>query len=210
MSLLSILGKLGAVGAAPFTGGASLAALPIIDGIGQIGGALGAGAAASKAGRLDQAGQQALLDGQNNRTGLDAAKFNMGTGAERLSQVQRGDFAANMKDTAPTGDPRIDKFGGGGLRPSTLGPDSHNAANEMKRQALMALMSGSDHFTPTHSEIPKAGMLEKIGGIAGLAGGLAGAVRPMLGQRPPQPWVENAGASTQLDPRMFPGYSGRG
>lgn len=155
MGFLSILGNLGK------------AALGI-------GGSLGAGAAASKGGRMADADLQARMDALNNRTALDAKQFNMGTGAARLGQVQRADFAANMKDAPMTGDPRIDKFAGGGLRPSTFGPDSRTAANEMKRQALSALMSGSDQFTPTVSAIPKAGMLEKIGGIAGLAHGIAG------------------------------------
>lgn len=177
MGLLSTIAKLGAIGAAPFTGGASLAALPIIQGIG---GALGAGGAAAKGGRLADADLQARMDALNNRTQLDAANHNLTTGAARLGQVQRADVASNMHDAAPTGDPRIDKFGGGGLRPSAFGPDSMTAANEQKRQALSALMSGSDQMHPAVSKIPEAGFMEKLGGVGGLVGGIAGAGSSIL------------------------------
>lgn len=174
MSILSVLGKIGAGIAAPFTGGASLAALPIIEGIGS---ALGSGAASSKANRLGEADMQARMDALNNRAMVDAAQHNLTAGSTRLGQVQRADVASSMKDAPLTGDARIDKFSGGGLRPSAFGQDSRTAADVQKRQALAALMSGSDQITPKVSGIPDAGLLEKIGGIAGIVGGGAGIAR---------------------------------
>lgn len=190
MSFLSALGKIasiaGPIAAIPFTGGASAGLLGMSTGttaalgagLGAAGQVLGQGAASSKAGRQNDALLNAQMNNANNASNLNAAQFNMGTGQARMGQVARADALANAKDAPMTGDPRIDKFSGGGLRPSALGADTRTAANEQKRQALMALMSKSDQVTPAQSQIQNAGMLENLGGIAGLVGGLTQATMP--------------------------------
>ena len=247
--------KLGAIAAAPFTGGASLSLLPVANAIGglnqsrasglvdtvgslvgggrnlpgwrggrtsgalnaltNVGGVLGRGAQGSAAGRRVDAQIEAEMAARNNQARLDAAKFNLGAPGQRVSQVARGDVLSSMQDAPSLGDPRIDKFGGGGLRPSAFGASSRQAGEELKRQALMSLMSGSDTLTPEISTLPKAGILEKLGSIGGIVGGLAGAAgesgllkQPVaqMGQVPPLP-PEQQGLGGWQAKTQLPGYS---
>lgn len=107
----------------------------------------------------------------NNNARLQAAQHNMNTGANRMRQVSRADLMANMQDAPMTGDPRIDKFAGGGLRPSAFGEDTRLAANEQKRQAMLALMNRTDQVTPQIASLRKPGWLEKGLSVVGLASG---------------------------------------
>lgn len=145
--------------------------------LGALGGVLGDGASAAAAGRRSDAAEQAQFNALNNQALLGTSQFNLEAPGQRVGQVARGDILSSMQDAAPTGDPRIDKFAGGGLRPSAFGASSRQAGGELQRQALMALMSGSDKITPQLSTLPKAGKLETLGGISGLIGGLAGAAQ---------------------------------
>ncbi len=103
---------------------------------------------------------------------MQAAPFNLMAPSARTSQVARGDLLARMQNAAPTGDARIDKFAGGGLRPSAFGPDTQQAGNELKRQALLALMNQSDRINPS-----KAGTGENVMAGLGTAANIYGAVR---------------------------------
>lgn len=165
MGLLSVLGKIGKGALNVATGGIS----------GAIGDVLGGGAKASAEGRRGDADLQARMAALNNRALLDAAVFNRDLPGVRANQVARGDVLSTMHDAAPTGDPRIDKFGGGGLRPSAFGADTHQAGSALKRQALAHLMGG-EQFTPQIATLPDSGLLEKIGGIAGIVGGVGQAI----------------------------------
>lgn len=98
-----------------------------------------------------------------------AAGFNLGAPSVRTSQVARGDLLSRMQDAPPTGDPRIDKFSGGGLRPSAFGPDTHAAGDALKRQAMQALLSGSDRLQPS-----QAGVGEDVLAGAGLGANVLG------------------------------------
>lgn len=166
--------KFGGLAAAPFTGGASAAILPALS---AVGGVLGGGAQGAAAGRRSDAAGQAQLNALNNQAMVSAGQFNLGAPSQRASQVARGDILSSMQDAPLLGDARIDKFAGGGFRPSAFGASSRQAGEELKRQALMALMSGSDKLTPQMSTLMKSGMLERLGGVAGLVGGVAGALR---------------------------------
>ena len=172
MSFLSVLGKIGkgALGLVP-GGGTITQALDIAS---DLGGVLGAGAKSSADARRVDDVTGANMGTLNNRAQLDAGEFNMSAPGMRASQVARGDVLSTMKDAAPTGDARIDKFGGGGLRPSAFGPDSRQAGEALKKQAFMALMTGSDQITPQMSAPSSSGLLEKIGGTAGVIGGITG------------------------------------
>lgn len=186
MSFLSTLGKLGMIAGpiigAPFTGGASLLGLSAgsaaalgagISGVGQV---LGAGAANSKAGRTNDALTNTTLNSRNNADALAAAKFNMDAPSARFGQVVKGDLANNVQDVGETGSGRDLQFTGG-VRPSALGPASHQAASEMQRQALMKLMSGGDQLTPAQTTMERPDLMEKIGGVAGTVGGILGALQ---------------------------------
>ena len=103
MSLWSAIGRIGAVAAAPFTGGASLAALPVIDGLGQ----LSAGTAAGRQqGRETQAAMQQRQDQLNQsryQNQLSAAELNLRAPMIRAGQSVRGDILANAQPFQWTG-----------------------------------------------------------------------------------------------------------
>jgi hypothetical protein len=106
----------------------------------------------------------------NNRAILDSATFNRDLPSVQAHQVARGDLMSTMKDAAPTGDPRIDKFGGGGLRPSAFGPSTQQAGDELKRQALKNLLSGQGQINPQLTTPKRAGFGENA--LAGAGWGL--------------------------------------
>lgn len=162
----------------------------ILGGLSLIGGLLGKGASSSANGRRTDAEIQNALNAQNNAANLNAAQFNLTAPSTRASQVARGGLMADAQNAPLTGDPRIDKFAGGGLRPSVFNAQTRSGGQELQRQALMALMSKSDQLHPQMSTLPKSGLMEKIGGIAGLVGGLAGGLKQM-GVGGPQAYEPN-------------------
>jgi hypothetical protein len=105
---------------------------------------------------------------QNNRALLGSAVFNRDLPSVQTSQVARGDLLSTMHDAAPTGDPRIDKFGGGGLRPSAFGPATQQAGDELKRQALKNLLSGQGQINPQLTTPKRAGFGENALAGAGI------------------------------------------
>jgi hypothetical protein len=158
MGFLSVLGNIG-------KGALHLATGNIPGLISDVGGVLGSAGAAAGAGRRSDADLQARMNIANNAAQLNAAKFNMDAPSARYGQVAKGDLVNNVQDVGETGSGRDLHFTGG-LRPSALGPASKQAATEMQRQALAALMSGSDQLHPAMSSLPSSGILEKIGGVA--------------------------------------------
>jgi len=173
MGFWGTLGKIGAGIAAPFTGGASLAAIPAID---AIGGALGGGASAAKEGRLSEAQLQALINAQNNRAQVDAANFNAG---QEGSLIRRALAAQMIGDLKRPTDPRA-RFGGG-----EVSPVLQQLLARYGQGAQDQLASGSFRVSPQMSGIPKSGLLEKIGGAAGIGGGILGALGRLNQPKPP-------------------------
>ena len=158
LPLLPLLGKL---------------AVPAIGGLGKL---FGSGAKKSQEGRYDTAKVMAMLTAINNRSQLDAAQFNLAAPGQRATQVARGDVLSSMQNAPPTGDPRIDKFAGGGLRPSAFGAASRQAGSTLSRQALQALLENKP-FVPERATLPPAGGLEHLGGAAGFGGGILDVLR---------------------------------
>lgn len=117
----------------------------------------------------------------NNRAQLESHAFNLQAPAARTQQVARGDVLATMQDAPATGDARIDKFNSGGLRPSAFGPDTRQAGETLKRQALQALLSGSDQVTPQMTQPSKAGTGEDLMSGLGLGAGLLGTLSKWRG-----------------------------
>ena len=167
------LGKIGSVVAAPFTGGASLAALPAIDAAGEM---LGGGAAAAKEGRMSEAQLQALITGQNNRSQLDAAQFNAG---QEGSLIRRALAARMVGDLKPPTDPRA-RFGGGDVSPVLKA-----MLERYGGMADQSVMGGGYKVQPQMAGIPKSGAMEKIGGAAGTAGGILGILGKLKPSKPP-------------------------
>lgn len=112
----------------------------------------------------------------NNRALLGSAVFNRDLPSVQTSQVARGDLLSTMHDAAPTGDPRIDKFGGGGLRPSAFGPDTHQAGDALKRQALQNLLAGRGKLTPQLTTPREPGFGENAMGYTGTALNILGTI----------------------------------
>lgn len=134
-----------------------------------IGGVLTNAAASNQAGNLAAAGQNARAIAENNQAKVEAAKYNLALPSVRANQTARGEILNTMQDAPLTGDPRIDKFSGGGLRPSAFGPQARQAGALEASTALNALQNPStDRLTP--QEIPpyNGSTLSNVLGGAGL------------------------------------------
>jgi hypothetical protein len=171
--------------------------LGVLGAISGLGGILGGGAKAAADGRMKEAdihtrqdntltaqygiGQDAQMDAGS----LDLQRKNFTEDARggRAKQAMLADMLMNFKPTS------IDIPGiqsakvSGGMQ---MGEGGRMAAGEMLKQALMAQLSG-DKFeggnilkAPGVQAIPKAGLLEKIGGIAGTVGAVAGGLGQVL------------------------------
>jgi hypothetical protein len=114
------------------------------------------------------------------RQELDLRQRNEGRTAQSDAYLKalKSALVMNMRDASfsrPEGIPNI-SFSGG-ARPSALGAQGKEAASVLNNQALQSLMGGSkfdalpalEKFSP--SALPKAGLLEKITGAAGMIGG---------------------------------------
>lgn len=157
-----MLGKIGAGVAAPFTGGASLAAIPAIDAIGA---AAGAGSQASAQNRGTKL--QALMDQDLMRL--------------RVRDDQRTMERDALKKLAQTG---YLKAGGSTFQPST--PYSYSfaprAASDAQKQAastleeeLMKRMAAGPMPLSDYAQQMKPGFWEKFGGILGAGASVYGA-----------------------------------
>lgn len=173
-------------GTAAAAGGGGAGVLGTLGKIGQygqaasdIGQAFTGGAAGMRQGRQQEDLAGLSMATANNRAKLDAAKFNMDAPNVRMQQVGRGELVNTMQDAPMTGDPRVDKWAGGGLRPSAFGPQSREAGAAMSRQALQALLAGSDRIDPETMQPSKAGWGENLSSGVGLGLGVLGALGKM-------------------------------
>lgn len=170
----------GGVAASTAGGGGILSTLGKVGKYGQsasdIGEAFTNGAAGMRQGRAQDDLAGLSIATANNRAKLDTAKFNMEAPGMRAQQVGRGEIMQTMQDAPMTGDPRVDKWAGGGLRPSAFGPQSREAGGALSRQALQALLSGSDQIDPQLAQRTKAGAGENIASGVGLGLGVLGAL----------------------------------
>ena len=136
---------------------------------GDVGPVLGGAASGMAQGRRADAALNNDAIARNNQAGLSAAQYNRDLPSVRTGQVSRGEVLNTMQNAPMTGDARIDKFSGGGLRPSAFGPQSRQAGAELSRQALGALMSPeTDRFTPERIEPTSGGTVENIMGGVGI------------------------------------------
>jgi hypothetical protein len=116
------------------------------------------------AGQLRGSSREHLQQPRHSRLGDVQSRSAVSAGASSRA----GDLMSTMKDAAPTGDPRIDKFGGGGLRPSAFGPATQQAGDELKRQALKNLLSGQGQINPQLTTPKRAGFGENALAGAGI------------------------------------------
>jgi len=179
-----MLGKIGAGIAAPFTGGASLAAIPMIDALGQVAGGAAGGAANQRQHEnalinqrnsllaqlfnTQQGATTAALQGQErgalDRAGLDLQRrqFALNAPQTRGTQAMRGSLMANLQPTRLSGLPsRISASMpqvSGGLNASALSPEVREMGRTLQRQALLDQMKG-DTFDPVPETDFKSGVL---------------------------------------------------
>jgi hypothetical protein len=177
--------------------------LPILGAISGIGSILGGGGKASS----DARQQQAML-----QLGQDRARTDQyGIGQQAQMALANTDLARKTHEEDARGgrakqaligallggglqDVNIDTPGipkttiSGGLRPSALGESGRAAGSLLNQQALMKMLQGDTYQggnilqAPGVQNTPKAGWLEKLGGIAGTAGALAGGIGTMFPQ----------------------------
>jgi hypothetical protein len=195
----------------------------VLGAISGLGGILGGGAKAAADSRMTEGelrsrqdnaltaqygiGQDAQMDAGS----LDLQRKNFTEDARggRAKQAMLADLLMNFKPTS-INVPGIQSAQiSGGLQ---MGEGGRMAAGEMLKQALMAQLQG-DKFegggilqAPGVQGIPKAGLLEKIGGIAGLAGAVAGGIGQIL-PRGGSPQVPGIPGATTGVPGGLPGQS---
>jgi len=205
---------IGAIGAAPFTGGASLGTLPMILGAAgaaaPILGGLAAGRAQGKQSEADislrnQQLRQQLLD-MMSRNASEGAKFELDAPSTRFGQGIRGNLAANLQDVSVS-HPRANvAHFSGGLRPSALGQGGRDLGSQLA--ALAAERMGKDKIAfpaaPPEAELPKSGLLDKILGIAGIGTSLLGAFAPGGTTSASSPSIRDMGA---VNPQDLPGFN---
>lgn len=208
-SALGAAGTGAGLGTAAAAGGGGLGLSGILGAAGKIGGVLSNASGSQAASRQNDAlfnlqrdratadvyntAQRSIFDKAN--TELQQKQFALQAPVTRARQTSLGDLLANIQDVniqAPAGInvPQIT----GGLRPSALGPNARAAGGELSRQALMALMNGSDTPTtkldlltpPTIREMPQAGGAERVTGQLGTILGLAGTLGEVFGKQKPR------------------------
>lgn len=171
MSIWSTLGKIGAIGAAPFTGGASLSALPLIDAVGAgINGATQA-SASNRGTRL-----QAQMD--QDRLQMDANHENRTAESDIIKKLAQANYlssgGANFQGTTPYSS---------SFAPRAASPAQQQAARTMEAELLrrqanpMRLQDYSKNMNP--------GLWERLGGILGPAASAFGATSMQSQQRLP-------------------------
>jgi hypothetical protein len=151
MSFWKALGKIGSVAAAPFTGGMSLSAIPVLDAIGGIAGGAAQGSANQRTSEVP--GQVAAYNANLNAQGMQDRRAALSSLLD--GGLQDASISRPAGSTIPT-------FGvSGGLRPSA-----------MNQQALLAQLG--QKIQPL--ELPKAGMAEKVLGGVGLGSSVLSAL----------------------------------
>ncbi len=159
------------VGAAPFTGGASLTGL--LGSIGKVAGNAAQGAATQRTNQneltqrqnsllaqlfgINQNAQTNALEGQSReRLGqgnldLEQRKFSLAAPSARASQAVRGSLIQNLQPVSFSGLPsRISSSIPtitGGLTPAAISPEARQAGGLLTRQAIMDMLKG-DSFAP--------------------------------------------------------------
>lgn len=180
MGFWSALAKIGLGVAAPFTGGATLAGIPLVDALSNTGQVAGSDAAAAAKGRLEQ-GQ--LQQGQDrNAISLynDQFQNNLKAPSTLASQTARGDLMANLQPAQISGLPSYVKMPqiSGGLTPAALGPNTRSAGAALSRNALLQLASNKFNLpaAPSLTPLPDASGYDTFSKTLGRIGSYAGAL----------------------------------
>jgi len=168
MSFLSILGKLGAGVAAPFTGGASLGAIPLID-------ALGAGASNAAKSMAQNRGTSAELTLDANKQFEDELmRRELEKRASRNDALKQSVFASLLGQyqpaQRPVGMPQSPYQGLGAIGGQATSFAAQDALNRLKAGDQLPALA-----RPDLSKFMKSSLWEKLLGIGGAAAGAYGA-----------------------------------
>jgi hypothetical protein len=175
MSIWRTLAKIGSVAAAPFTGGASLAGIPMIDAIGQT-------AAGTAAGRQQGRETQAMMQQRQDQLAqqrygneLSAAQLNLQAPQVRAQQSVKGDILANAQpfkwtgQTAMVGNIPVPQSTGG-LNPSIFS-DNTRSLGRMLSAGAVGQQGVNDgraiEAPPGLTPLPQAGRADSILSIIG-------------------------------------------
>lgn len=170
MSIWSTLGKIGLGVAAPFTGGASLAGIPMLDALGQVASGVGAG---RQQGRESEAGFQQRQDqlGQSRYLNeIAGARTNLEAPQQRAQNSVRGDILANAQPFQWTGTNKmvgnipVPEFSGG-LNPGLFSDNTRRLGQEMNEQALTSQYANGGNVVgapPALTPLPQAGKMDSI------------------------------------------------
>ena len=136
----------------------------------KLGGRLASGASSGRAqGRM----QEAALNSQYDRTGLEAARLNLQAPQMRAANSVKGDILAGVQPYHVSGP--ITHTGGkmpgstGGLSPALLSQNSRQIGQGMSRDALLSQLKG-DAYTPL--PLPQSNGLDTALNIGGTLGAL--------------------------------------
>lgn len=167
MSFWTTVAKIGAGVAAPFTGGASLAAIPAIDAAGNI------------LGSMAKSGQEANAKKDDNRIlqereQLERDKFGLAAPTTRMRQTAQASILKNASPTtAEWGGPgsglsgKIVNFGGGASQAlSHLAEDSAPLAKQVMAKNLADQTANRDSQSPYINDIGKSSLFDKAIGLA--------------------------------------------
>jgi hypothetical protein len=184
----STLADIGLGIAAPFTGGASLAGIPAVNGISQAlsntGQVAGTDAAAAAKGRLEQGQVQQGQDRNAISLYNDQFQNNLKAPSTLASQAARGDLLQNLQPAQISGLPSwITKPTlSGGLTPAALGPNARGAGAALSRNALLQLASNKFGLpsAPSLTPLPQARGYDQFAAGLGRAGAYAGGLSPLF------------------------------
>lgn len=174
--------------------------LNILGAISGLGSLFGGGAKASADAREKEAALEAQRDQtaiarynaqqqaqtQNAQTDLSQRQFALQAPGARSGNAVRGDILSTLQK--PSG--QHGRFNFVANAP-TISDQTRQVGQQTTRDALLAALQG-DHFAPLQTipvpqatPLPQAGTMEKVGGIAGLLGGIANGVAPLFKPRVP-------------------------
>jgi hypothetical protein len=183
MSIFSILGKLGAVAGAPFTGGASLAALPMID-------ALGKGASSAAQSMAGNRGTNAELTlDANDQFERELLARELEKRASRNDALRQSIFGSMLAQYHAPQRPA----GISGSPFASLGATGMQAADFGAADALRRLQAGDTLPAlerPDLSKFMKSSIWEKLLGIGGAAASAYGAAGTMQPHGQPTNYVQ--------------------
>lgn len=126
--------------------------------------------------------RQGSLANQMYNSALGAKSLEATLPSTRMSQVARGDFAANAQDVTASGPERVMNnviHFSGGLRPSAFGPATRDAGSKLAGLAGSALGNETMPTAPTLPQLPESSLTDSL--LSG-ATGATGILGALLGQ----------------------------